>query len=40
MDRKYYEEPTQVIFLEEEGVTEEGPPKDWWYSLSRLYNLW
>lgn len=27
MDRKYYEEPTQVIFLEEEGVTEEEPRK-------------
>lgn len=23
MGRKYYEKPTQVIFLEEEGVTEE-----------------
>lgn len=27
MGRKYYERPTQVIFLEEEGVTEEKPRK-------------
>lgn len=27
MGKKYYEKPTQVIFLEEEGVTEEEPRK-------------